>query len=130
MGTNLTPNTCEDKLLQAAIKNNNKEDFSRHCSHRNERSNVWAFKVPAFRSKLVEYSAYLRNLRVTIVYRNPLTVALSNMNYLGIPDKELIDTLGTVTSGMNKLSREIEKYDQPIMLIPVAVRKDDVFATD
>jgi hypothetical protein len=118
MGSSLTPRTCEDKILQVAIANNDPKAFAEHCTYRNSQSDVWAFKVPRFRSKINEYSDYLRNPRLIVTFRDPLAVALSNMYYLGLPSDKLMTTLDLASREITKLVREIDAYGHPAMLVP------------
>ena len=114
MWDRLTPQSCEDKMIQGFIKSGEMDSFAALCRTRSAATPTWGFKVPALRGKLLEAQALMENPRFVITFRDVLAIALRNEISIGA---ELFDTLKSSAEGYVRLIAAIRRLDVPVLLI-------------
>ncbi|MEX0409752.1 sulfotransferase [Aquibium sp. LZ166] len=114
MGHHVTANTSEDKRIRTFAKDADLGGFESYCRDRDALADTWAFKVPAFRTRINEFSSVMRNPRFVITFRDILAVTVRNQIAIGV---EFMDALRQAAKGYSTLVEQVSKVNCPILLI-------------
>jgi len=114
MWDRLTPQSCEDKLIQTQIKGRDLDAFSELCKTRNAQTPRWGFKCPALRNQMSDTAPLMTSPRFIVVFRDMLAVSMRNNLSIG---SELFEALDRAETGYRKMVQEIKKLDAPVLLI-------------